>query len=297
MAYSRIYARHCAIIDYIRSSKRPTAKDVATHLQGLGEDVTIRTVQRDIDRISVGMEVIKCGSHPDHWYEIAGNSEESTMARTYLEHALMADIMQGEMAAERKHGKVMFTESPGLASGLGHVPLLIAAIRSGNKVRMVYKKFSCEESVREVCPLFLRQYQKRWYLIARDADDRPKTFGLERMVKVERLVEQFKPRKGENHDSMFANVIGLFESEAEPVSIRFWSEEYHAHFLRSVPLHASQQEVGREGKGSLFELTVVPNYEFFQTMLMMGDKVQIVSPEQVRIEIKELIAEMLEAYT
>jgi len=299
MAYSRIYSRHSMIVEFVRSAKRPTARDIVNYLQGQGESIDIRTVQRDIERISMDMdiEIKKCGSHPRHWYEIDSEPEERPVASTYLEYAMMTDIMRNELEQEKKHGKVIHLDYPVLTKGLNNIPLLLPAIRGRNKVRMVYHKFNGEVSERVVCPLYFKQFRKRWYLLARDTSSNTvKSFGLERIEQVERLAEKFRHREGEDHDSLYANAIGLFASEEPPVTVRFWSEGYNANYVRSVPLHPSQVEVGRDADGSVFELTVVPNYEFFQTLLMMGDKVKVISPEAVRKEMKEVVGRMMGYY-
>jgi predicted DNA-binding transcriptional regulator YafY len=299
MAYARIYSRQSKIVEFLRNAKQPTAKDIVRYLEAQGELIDVRTVQRDIERISMDMdiEIKKCGSHPRHWYEIDSEPEERPVASTYLEYAMMTDIMRNELEQEKKHGKVIHLDYPVLTKGLNNIPLLLPAIRGRNKVRMVYHKFSGEVSERVVCPLYFKQFRKRWYLLARDtSDNMVKSFGLERIEQVERLAEKFRRRDGEDHDSLYANAIGLFASEEPPVTVRFWSEEYNANYVRSVPLHPSQVEVEHDADGSIFELTVVPNYEFYQAMLMMGDKVKVISPEAVREGMKEVISAMLKIY-
>jgi proteasome accessory factor B len=244
------------------------------------------------------IEITKRGTHPRHWYEIDSEPEERPVASTYLEYAMMTDIMRKEVEDEKKHGKVIFLDYPVMTSGLNNIPLLIPAIRERNMVNMAYRKFSGEESVREVCPLYFKQYRKRWYLLARDTgDNRVKCFGLERIVSVERLTKKFRQREGEDHDSIYANAIGLFDCDSNPVTIRFWSEAYNANYVRSVPLHPSQEEMERTENYSIFEVTVVTNFEFFQSILMMGDKARILSPNSVKARIKDIITNMLGYYS
>jgi predicted DNA-binding transcriptional regulator YafY len=299
MAYSRIYSRHAQIVEFIRKAKRPTAKNIVDYLEELGEIVDVRTVQRDIERISLDMdiEIKKCGQHPRHWYEIEDLPEDRPIACTYLEYAMMTDIMRKEVDEEKKHGKIIFLDYPVLTQGLNNITLLIPAIREHFMVRMVYHKFNDYASERIVCPLYFKQFRKRWYLLARDTSDNAvKSFGLERIEEIEKLNKKFKPKANEDHDSMYANAIGLFDCDSNPVTIQFWSESYNANYVRSVPLHASQKEVERKTDYSIFELTVVPNYEFYQAILMMGDTVHIISPEHVKKEIKAVISNMLKQY-
>jgi proteasome accessory factor B len=299
MAYSKIYWRHSQIVEFIKSRKRPTVSAMVDYLAEQNEVVSKRTVERDIQNITyeLDVEIKRCGTHPNYYYEIASEPETRPIACSYLEHALMADVIRGEMEAEKKHGRALFPDQPIMTDGLNNIPLLLPCIRGKKQVALRYRKFNGDESERDVCPLFLRQFRKRWYLIARDTKDGiAKTFGLERIISIQPLDKKFKPKDGEDYESMFANVIGLFESDAQPVTIRFWSEDYNANYVRSVPIHGSQRELDTADNGAVFELTVVPNYEFFQTMLMMGDKVRILSPESVRNEMKATILTMMKYY-
>jgi arginine repressor len=125
MAYSRIYTRHSHIVEFVRKTKHPTATAIVKYLHGLGERVDVRTVQRDIERISLDMdiEITKRGTHPRHWYEIDSEPEERPVASTYLEYAMMTDIMRKEVEDEKKHGKVIFLDYPVMTSGLNNIPL------------------------------------------------------------------------------------------------------------------------------------------------------------------------------
>lgn len=299
MAYSRIYSRQNKIVEFIRSRKRPTVSEMVDFLAESDEVVSKRTVERDIQNIinDLGIEIERCGTHPNYFYRIDEGQDSTAIVSSYLEHALLADVMRNEMEGKKKFGHTLFPDRPQMTEGLNNIPLLTPSIQHRKQVSIKYRKFSGEESERVVCPLFLRQFRKRWYLIARDTKDNiAKTFGLERIISVKPLEQKFKPKEGENYESLFAHVIGLFESDAAPVTIRFWSEDYNANYVRSVPLHSSQRELEPADNGAVFELTVVPNYEFYQTMLMMGDKVRIISPQDVREGMKATIRTMLGHY-
>jgi predicted DNA-binding transcriptional regulator YafY len=299
MAYSRIYSRQNKIVEFIRSRKRPTVSDMVDFLAESDEVVSKRTVERDIQNIihDLGIEIERCGTHPNYFYKIEEGQDSAAIVGSYLEHALLADVMRSEMEAKKKFGSTLFPDRPQMTDGLNNIPLLTPSIQNRKQVRIGYRKFNGEESERVVCPLFLRQFRKRWYLIARDTKDGiAKTFGLERITSVKPLEKKFRPKQGEDYESLFANVIGLFESDAAPVTIRFCSEDYNANYVRSVPLHRSQRELEPADGGAVFELTVVPNYEFYQAMLMMGNKVRILSPQNVREEMKATIKTMLGHY-
>ena len=57
-----------------------------------------------------------------------------------------------------------------------------------------------------------------------------------------------------------------------------------ANYLRTLPLHASQQEIERNDDYSIFRFYMVPSYEFLQELRKYGSDVQVISPESVRSE-------------
>ncbi len=253
-------------------------------LHSLGEGVDERTVQRDIRTIENELDYVieRKGSHPNRWYEIVEEPEEKTLVSRYLEHAGLAEMLQKEAAYGKKDRKAVFLDDTQITHGLEHISSILSAIRSTRKLEIEHQKFGADATTRKVSPLFLKQFKHRWYLTAREEQTgNVKSFGLDRILRVIVLNDAFKFRKEDDHDAMFSHVIGLYDNEEEPQQIRFWSEMNHAGYLRSVKIHHSQTEIGELDGGIVFEVDVVPNYEFFQQMLMMEAKVKILSPESV----------------
>jgi predicted DNA-binding transcriptional regulator YafY len=299
MAYPRIYNRHGYIIDFIKSNPQPNTKAILSHLSELGERVDARTVQRDIKTIEAELDyrIERKGSHPNRWYEIVEEPDEKTLTSRYLEHLSFAEILRREAKFEKTGRKAVFLDDTQLTRGSEHISAILLAIRSEQKVRVEHQKYEADCTSRVVCPLFLKQFRHRWYLIAREEETNAvKSFGLDRIVKVEHLKDQFSFRKEDNHDSMFAHVIGLYDNEGQPEKVRIWSELYHAGYLRSVKIHATQEEIGPQNNGFIFELNVVPNYEFFQTILMMEATVKILSPAWVVSRMKAVLKGTLHRY-
>ena len=299
MAYSRIYNRHGYILDFIKRNSRPETKDIIAFLHGLGEGVDARTVQRDIQTIEneLNYTIERRGTHPHKWYEITVEPDEKTLVSRYLEHVGFAEILKKEAGYEKKGRKVVFLDETQITHGLEYISPILSAIRSNRKLEIEHQKFGSDPTIRTVSPLFLKQFKHRWYLIAREEQtEKVKSFGLDRILKVTVLNDAFKFRKEDYHDSMFSHVIGLYDNEEEPQRIRIWSESNHAGYLRSVKIHHSQNEIGELEGGVVFEVDLVPNYEFFQQILMMEAYVRILSPESAVARMKSMLDGIRELY-
>ena len=106
------------------------------------------------------------------------------------------------------------------------------------------------------------------------------------------MPEDFDARK------YFANVIGIFVNNDLPVTkvmIRAYGTQ--AEYLRSTPLHKSQSE-GKSKYGEFAEFTyrLCITQEFVSQLLAMGDKVEVLEPEELREEMKKRITAMFNFY-
>lgn len=298
MSSTAIFERYAKIIEHVRSpyQKRPTIQTIQRYLDDEGFRITKRSLQRDIQDIyfKMDIEIVRKGLHPNYWYEIESEPESLPTAYAYLEHAMMANVMRKELEDEKLHRKALILDHP-LSEGLEFIPKCLPAIRQNRLVSIEYHKFDQPVESRVVCPYYLKQFRKRWYLIARDTkDDIVKSFGLDRIEKLLVLTETFAPEKNVEH--LFDNVIGFFDLEDEPETIRIWSEKYNANYIRTLRLHHSQKEIGEQDGGIVFELKVVPNFEFFQEVFRMADNVKILSPVSVRAKMKEMISTISSYY-
>lgn len=302
MSYSTVYQRHQHIVNILKRKRppKPSTADIQRQLSMMDIDVSLRTVERDLARLTeeLGTCIVRKGSHPDHWYEME-ESDGSALVGNFLDHALLTDIMRNELAERDRCEPVIFMDGLRLAHGLEHMPLLAQAARTRNSVRIVHRKFGDKEaSEREIFPLFLKQFQQRWYLVAREAKSkRIKSFGLERIEEFELLPHTFRARAGETHEKLYGHVFGLFEREHNPVLVRLWSSRFHANYLRTLPLHPSQEEDSQELDGGVvFTFFLTPNYEFFQAILKMETHVRILSPESAVNGLRKMLKEMLDLY-
>lgn len=302
MSYSTVYQRHQHIINILkrRQPQKLSTADIRQQLSGMGVDVSLRTVERDLGHLTdkLGICIVRRGSHPYHWYEIV-ESDGTALMGNFLDHAMLTDIMRNELAERDRGESVIFMDGLRLAHGLEHMPLLAQAARRRNKVRIVHRKFGNEEtSEREVCPLFLKQFQQRWYLVAREVKGgQVKSFGLERIEELELLPSTFKTRTDETHEKLYGHVFGLYEREHDPVLVRLWSTSFHANYLRTLPLHPSQEEEPEELDGGVvFTVFLTPNYEFLQVIMKMETQVRLLSPESAVKELKGMLEDLLDIY-
>jgi len=106
--------------------------------------------------------------------------------------------------------------------------------------------------------------------------------------------------RGLSVDSYFADAFGIIvEPEAQKVErirIKATDINHRRDYLRKLPIHWSQREVEKHSDYSIFEVTLMPTYDFIQQILTMSSEVEVLSPDSVRQEVIRWIKEMASVY-
>ncbi|NQX92717.1 MAG: WYL domain-containing protein [Flavobacteriales bacterium] len=113
--------------------------------------------------------------------------------------------------------------------------------------------------------------------------DNFRTFGLERIQEVNPLDSKFQKDDNFHPDRFFKYSIGISEMEETPQIVRFKSSSSLSPYLRSQPLHHSQNEP----EDNVFELEVLLTIELKNILLGCGASVEVLQPEQLRIAIQK----------
>ena len=99
-----------------------------------------------------------------------------------------------------------------------------------------------------------------------------------------------------NPQKNFEHVIGLYYSDldAEEVILSFTPQQ--GNYIRTLPLHHSQEILQDDDGEFRIRIFVVPNFELRQKILMLGDSVEVIEPDWFREEVIEEIRKALGLY-
>ena len=95
----------------------------------------------------------------------------------------------------------------------------------------------------------------------------------------------------------FEDIIGIVKDEKEKVMeviLRAYDKE--PYYLRDVPLHKSQVEIGTGENYTDFKYTMRFNLELMGWILQRSDRVKVLSPASLVGRISELILKMKDNY-
>ena len=187
------------------------------------------------------------------------------------------------------------------------LPVFYKAIANKQVLRFDYQRFAQEPFTLTFHPQFLKEYNGRWFVFG-DANREPYqayNVPLDRIVgEVCEVndVEYISAPKG-FYQNFFNNIIGVTHekgAKVEEVVIRTKTEYQHG-LLLTKPLHHSQEEVLPFGEhyGQYYgevRLTIEPNRELRGRILLYGDNLEVISPQLLREQIKEILKKQMDTY-
>jgi predicted DNA-binding transcriptional regulator YafY len=182
------------------------------------------------------------------------------------------------------------------ARGLNHLNGILHAIQNKKIISFNYNRFYEREPEKCVVNSYaLKEFKYRWYLLAKYKNGENaglKIFGLDRISDLEIFNSSFV-RKDFQVEDVFKNSFGIFTTLNEkPSEIVLSFTAFQGKYIKSLPLHHSQEILEDNENELKIKLTLVPTYDFVQEILSQGNSVEVVSPESFRTEILEMIEEM-----
>lgn len=185
-------------------------------------------------------------------------------------------------------------------SGQEYLSDIIDAMKKGLCINMTYQSYFKEKSSTfDVTPCCVKLFKQRWYLVAYNPHyDKMMIYSLDRIHKLEILADRhFNMPELFRASEYFNDYYGVITDSEVPVErIRLKVSAGQANYLRSLPLHHSQQEVGTADGYSIFELTLRPTYDFLQEILRNGDCMEVLEPQSLRDRITEMVKRMYDKY-
>ena len=205
---------------------------------------------------------------------------------------------------------ISFTKNPLENSSL--FGELFTAISQKQVIELHYHTFADLDNIKQVIvhPYLLKEYNRRWYLIAA-AEDTEKllNFRLDQIDKFEpKSSYKYISYKGDLNER-FEDIIGVSLYEDRPVqTILFWVSDYSKGYVETKPLHESQRHYRGEKEtelrrqypmlkgGSFFSIDCVENYELIRELTSFGANMVVLSPNEIRSKIIEQIEAMRQVY-
>lgn len=179
--------------------------------------------------------------------------------------------------------------------GTQHLSALVRAIREHRRVAFHYRKYSgTGAQERTLSPYALKEWRGRWYVVGQDEQGLFKTFGLDRMDALWVGPDTFVPDASFDLRRKFADSFGIYSSEEYPLEeVVVAVDAEDAGYLRSRPLHASQEVAGTCGGETLFRFRLRLTPDFVMELLSRSWSLRVVQPAALREQMCRVYEEAL----
>lgn len=146
-------------------------------------------------------------------------------------------------------------------------------------------------------PFALKMFKKRWYVLGKYKNREIKIYSLDRFEDIDISEDTFSMPEDFDAETFFKDYLGIIiDQKAKTENILLKVSAYQANYLRSLPLHNSQQETERNEHYSLFSYRLKPTFDFMQELLSHGSTVEVLQPLSLRKNIADEIHKMAKHY-
>ena len=304
---ANLFGRYVWLVDILLRHKRLTFQEINELWQdsglGYGEDLPLKTFHNHKNAIKDIFDIyIECDRKDDYRYYIdeperlEGNNLRSWLVSSYA--------TLNQIQVDRKlEGRIIFEEIP---SGQKWLTRIADAMRRNQVLSITHQGFGKpDSSTFDIEPYFLKVVNRRWYVVARSPyysernrakgikpQDVYRVYALDRITDIQDTGRTFMMRKNFSAESYFEGCCGVITSDEPIQRIVILAYGGFADYLRTLPLHESQREIGSDDESTRFEYHLKPTFDFYQLALAQGDQMEILEPESVRDEMRNFAQNM-----
>ena len=209
--------------------------------------------------------------------------------------------LEDKVYSEQHHlPTVIDFEKNELLTGIEWLDVLYKAIIARATLKVTYQSFKALSSSDLVFyPYLLKEYRNRWFVLGMKKEGKEiSTFALDRIRGIDLLPgEVFREQPGFDAHSWFAPMVGVTRNADEGfVEVTFHANREQAPYIRTKPIHASQKVMEESATGTLFSITVIPNFELERELIGFGEGLKVLSPTSLVRRIRHRIKLMNELY-
>ena len=269
----------------------------ALNTQGETE-IPERTFHRHKEAVKIlfGMEIV-CDRGYERAYYISNRQEiecDATLSWLFNSFAVGNMIQSSRDLRER----IVFEDIP---SGQQYLSVIIEAMRQNVRVNLTYRGvYSDCEYNSTIAPYCLRVFRQRWYMVGSpDGEDESiRVYALDRICEISLTDSVFKMPMNFDAETCFADCFGVIIGGPETAqTVEIEARGGQQHYIRSLPMHHSQQETSCNEYCSTFTFYLRPTYDFIQELMKYGDGIEIVRPQWLRDQMRKIAGDMLTSYS
>ena len=322
--------RYRVILKVLSRPGKHSSKDIFQACLNSGIDTKIRTIQKDLedlrdDHTLFGQDLnIKNDTRTKTWYSdgipkaiftlLELKSGEITALLFYaktmsqycdypffndLSAAIRKVLDSSNVSEELKklfEAKTLETEKHLPIEGVELIPDILQAIHFRKEIILEYKKHEDELKTHIIKPILLKEDKKLWYVVGiKPNHNRKTTFALDRIMSIELTDNEFEPIEF-NSEDYFKYSFGITVPDDDPVNVILSFDPLQGNYIRTLPIHSTQEIIVDNESEFRIQVTVKPSYEFYSTIRSYGEAVRVLEPELVIEEIHKSLINTVKLY-
>ena len=189
----------------------------------------------------------------------------------------------------------------------GYLGMVIDAMKKSVRIAVDYRKYGTDNPNHlNFEPYCLKLFKQRWYILGhfhRDAtEEKPEAdyfgvFSFDRIINMKLTDVKFRIDPDFDAQEYFNECYGvLVGDDTRPERIVIRAYGYERYYLRDLPIHKSQYEIGRGENFADFEFYLRPTIDFSGHLLSRGSLIKVLQPQWLADEIHGMHQEAAAMY-
>lgn len=212
-------------------------------------------------------------------------------------------IAATQIQVTAKDGKLVdsmiFTDRQPPVIGGKFIPDIIMALEEQRIIQIEYcKDFDFDKSRKhEISPYFFRSYENRWYIVGKlKGKHSLTTFGLDR-IKTLKVTEKKFAKDNVDAQEYYRHSYGITVPDEDPVKVILSFVPKQGNYIKSLPLHPTQQTLIDNMNELRISLHVKLTFELEAQLLGYGGSVSVIEPKNLAKNIKEAHLKAFKKYS
>jgi predicted DNA-binding transcriptional regulator YafY len=281
------------IFEIIKNNPGITKADLLSRLKFYGSPTTERTLERDffILRDQYEIDIVYDASVRGYVIDEESNPDLRTF-ENFAKTQVLGGMLNEMLIKGTRVWEVVDIDDQVPIMQVEYLKAIIEAIIDKKQISVTYRKFFEKEPETYVLePHLIRQALKRWYVIAGDASTSPptiKTFGLERILSVQRLQKTFTPNT-KSIKERCRTVYGISGYNGTRELVILETSKGQGKYFETLPIHPSQQVEYLPDDLCQIKLNVAINAELIQLIASQLKPIRVLAPAKLKADYKDFI--------
>ncbi len=297
---SKTFNRYIWLLNILMQRKKMTFEEISEEWQkscfGDSSKMSLRTFHQHRKAIEelFGVE-IKCNlSDGYHYYVSNPEKIHRDKTRKWLLNSFSLSNLVS--AGHNMNGRILFEDIPG---GIEYLQPVIESIQQRKTLEIDYQPFAGIRKTYHMEAYAMKVYRQRWYIVGKIQEyNEIRHLSLDRVLDLLITGISYSIPDNFNAEKYYANTVGIYVNEdLKPQKVRIRVYGKQVDYLRTLPLHCTQEEVFCKHQDySEFQYNLCLTPELSTHLLAMGENVEVLEPQELRVLIKERLEKCLIRY-